>query len=70
MLRKKNAQKISLKGYEIEDSLMSFSWEDKGIMEDLFLRKGVNYFWWIILLSVLFLTARVFYLDFFQNIKV
>jgi len=67
MLRKKNAQKISLKGYEIEDSLMSFSWEDKGIMEDLFLRKGVNYFWWIILLSVLFLTARVFYLDFFQG---
>lgn len=60
-------KKSFLKGTEIEDSHMSLAWEDKGELENLFSRKGLSLFWYAVLGVILFLGARVFYLDFFRG---
>jgi len=55
------------KGIEIEDSIMTVTQKEKAIIEMPFKRKGLSILWYVIILSLLGLTFRVFYLDFFRG---
>ncbi len=55
------------KGIEIEDSIMTVMEEEKAVIEKPFQRRGASLMWYGIILTILILAGRVFYLDFFQG---
>lgn len=57
--RKKNV----LRGFEIEDSIMTITQKEKAIIEMPFKRKGLETIWFFILFIIILLAGRVAYLD-------
>jgi penicillin-binding protein 2 len=51
------------RGVEIEDAIMNVSQKEKAIIEKPFKRGGLQVVWYLVLTVLLFLSARVFYLD-------
>lgn len=51
------------RGIEIEDSIMTVTQKEKAIIEKPFKRKGLNMVWYVIVLIIILLAGRVFYLD-------
>jgi len=56
-------RKKTLRGVEIEDSIMTVTQKEKAIIETPFKRRGLDIVWYPIILIVVLLAGRVFYLD-------
>jgi penicillin-binding protein 2 len=54
-------------GMEIEDSIMTVTQKEEALIEFPFARKNLVVIWYAIVLAILILAGRVFYLDFFQG---
>jgi len=67
MFQKFFDKKRIAQGGEIEDSIMTITQKEEATMEVPFERKTLSAFWYFIVVSILCLFARVFYLDFFQG---
>jgi penicillin-binding protein 2 len=52
-----------LKGVEIEDSIMTITQKEKALLEIPFRKKSLNGLWYFILIFLVVLACRVFYLD-------
>lgn len=52
---------------EIEDSIMTITQKEEATIEVPFERRSLSVFWYLIVIVILGLFARVFYLDFFQG---
>ena len=55
------------RGVEIEDSVMTVTQKEEAIIEMPFKRRGLSIIWYIVVLAILGLTLRVFYLSFFRG---
>lgn len=53
----------NFKGAEIEDSIMTITQEEKALIEVPFKRKGLDSLWYFIVVIIIILALRVFYLD-------
>ena len=51
------------RGVEIEDAIMNVDQKEKAIIEEPFKRKGLAFVWSLVFFVLVFLFARVFYLD-------
>lgn len=56
-------KKKTLKGAEIEDSIMTITQEEKALIETPYRRRGLNGLWYLMAAAVVILALRVFYLD-------
>ena len=56
-------RKKTLKGVEIEDSIMTVTQKEKALIETPFKRRSLDIIWYPIVLLVVLLAGRVFYLD-------
>src|SRR5665647_1283128 len=56
-----------LRGVEIEDSIMTITEKEEAIIETPFKRAGLTFAWIILVVFLLALFARVFYLDISQG---
>jgi penicillin-binding protein 2 len=63
MFQKYFTNRRMARGMEIEDSIMNVAEKEKAIIEKPFERKGLSIVWYLIVLILLFLFGRVFYLD-------
>jgi penicillin-binding protein 2 len=63
MLDKYLKNRILKKGMEIEDSMMTATSEAMVMIEKAFGKKSLNAIWFFVIVSLLFLLGRVFYLD-------
>jgi penicillin-binding protein 2 len=55
------------KGIEIEDSIMTITQEEKALIEAPFNKKGLTIIWYFMVLILMVMVGRVFYLDFFRG---
>jgi penicillin-binding protein 2 len=55
------------KGMEIEDSIMTITQKEKAIIELPFKRRGLSIFWFIIVISLIGIVCRIFYLEYFRG---
>jgi penicillin-binding protein 2 len=55
------------KGVEIDDSIMTATQKEEAIIEVPIKKTGLAAIWYLIIFLILMLSARVFYLDFFQG---
>lgn len=60
-------KKRSLRGMEIEDSIMTITEKEDAIVEKPFKRRGLDILWFITIFFVGILLARIFYLDMVRN---
>ena len=67
MLQKFLNKKRIAQGGEIEDSIMTITQKEEAMIEVPFERASLSFFWYLIVLAILGLFVRVFYLDFFQG---
>lgn len=56
-------KKKTLKGAEIEDSIMTITQEEKAFVETPYRRRGLDGLWYLMAAAVIILALRVFYLD-------
>ncbi|HLN19137.1 MAG TPA: penicillin-binding transpeptidase domain-containing protein, partial [Patescibacteria group bacterium] len=56
-------KKRTIKGLEIEDSIMTITEKEKAIIEAPYSKKGLVIIWYFLMLIVIILIGRVFYLD-------
>lgn len=56
-------KKTSSRGVEIEDAIMTITEQEKAIIETTFKKSGLDMIWRVIIIALLSLGARVFYLD-------
>lgn len=56
-------KKKTLKGAEIEDSIMTITQEEKALIETPYRRRGIDGLWYLMAAAVIILALRVFYLD-------
>jgi len=63
MFRGYFAKRRMARGVEIEDAIMNVTQKEKAIIEKPFERKGLSAVWYLILIVLLCLFSRVFYLD-------
>jgi len=67
MLEKFFKKRRAQKGIEIEDSIMTVTQKEKAIIELPFKRRGLSLFWLGIMLALIGLWGRVFYLEYFRG---
>jgi len=63
MMQRKMKKMIHSHGMEIEDHIFSVTENESAKMEMPFEKKKLKFFWWIILIFLVFLGTRVFYLS-------
>ncbi|MFZ2226164.1 MAG: penicillin-binding protein 2 [Candidatus Moraniibacteriota bacterium] len=51
------------RGIEIEDTIMTITEKEKAVIEKPFKKQGLSFIWYLVLVTLVFLFARVFYLD-------
>ena len=54
-------------GVEIEDSIMTVTEKETAVIETPFKRKDIKFIWFLVLIAMLILAGRVFYLDFMKS---
>ena len=67
MLKKFLEKRRIAQGGEIEDSIMTITQKEEANIELPFEKKTLTFFWYFIVVIILGLASRVFYLDFFQG---
>lgn len=55
------------RGLEIEDSIMTATQKEEAVIESPFKKNGLSVIWYIIILALVVLAGRVFYLDYYQG---
>lgn len=56
-------KKVSAKGEEIEDSIMTITEKEAAVIETPFKKRGLDMIWYLIIFTMILILGRVFYLD-------
>ena len=67
MFKQYSKKKRIRRGAEIEDSIMTITQEEKGLIEAPFKKQGLAVVWYLMVLLILALGARIFYLDYYKG---